>query len=119
MAAAGAALRHGDVELVADRLQQFGDRQLGVEDVGHMAACGDLLQEAAAHRGLAGADVAGEQHKAAAGATRSAARTGHAVQQVRQRLPVALAHEEVTRVGRDGKRVLASDRSGARTWGRA
>ena len=103
---AGGGLRHRDVELLADRLQQLRHRQLGVEDVGHMAAFGDLLQEAAAHGGLAGADVAGEQHEAAARAAHAAAGGGHAVQQVRQGLAVALAHEEVTRVGRDGKRVL-------------
>jgi hypothetical protein len=98
--------RHGDVELLADRLQQLRHRQLGVEDVGHMAAFGDLLQEAAAHRGLAGADVAGQQDEAAARAAHRAAGGRHAVQQVRQRLAVALAHEEVPRVRRDGERVL-------------
>ena len=95
-----------DVELLADRLQQLGDGELGVEDVGHMAAGRNLLQEAAADGGLAGADVAGEQHKAAAGTACVMARAGHAIQQVRQRLPVALAHEQVARVGRDRKRVL-------------
>jgi hypothetical protein len=98
--------RHRNVELLAHRLQQLRHRQLGVEDVGHMAACGDLLQEAAAHRGLAGADVAGQQHEAATRAAHRAAGGGHAVQQVRQRLAVALAHEEVPRVRRDGERVL-------------
>jgi hypothetical protein len=40
----------------------------------------------------------GQQHEAAAAAD--------AVQQVRQRLAVALAHEQVARVGRDGERLL-------------
>ena len=62
--------------------------------------------EAAAHRGLAGADVAGQQDEAAARAAHRAAGGRHAVQQVRQRLAVALAHEEVPRVRRDGERVL-------------
>ena len=63
-----------------------------------MQRSGSLLEEAAAHRGLAGADLAGEQHEAAAAA--------HAVQQVRQRLAVALAHEEVARIRRDRERPL-------------
>ncbi len=58
--------RDGYMELFTDRLQQFGDRELGVEDVGHMATGWNLLQKAAANRGLASADVAGQQHKAAA-----------------------------------------------------
>ncbi len=98
--------RRRDVELLANRLQQFGDGELGVEDIGHMAAGGNLLQKAAADGGFAGADVAREQHKAAARAAGRLVRAGHAVQQVRQRLAVALAHEQVTRVRRDGKRVL-------------
>jgi len=84
---------HLDAELLAHRLQQLQHRELGVEDVGDVAALGHLLEEAAAHRGLAGADFAGQQHEAAAAA--------HAVQQVGQRLAVALAHEQVARVGRD------------------
>ena len=63
-------IRQGDVKLFADRLQQLADGQLGVEDVGHMAASGNLLQEAAADGGLAGADVAGQQHETATRAAR-------------------------------------------------
>ena len=80
-----------------------------------MAAGGNLLQKAAANRGLSGADVAGEQHKAPAGAAGRAVRCGHAcdarhacdaIKQMGQRLPVALAHEKIARIGRDGKRIL-------------
>ena len=102
--------RQRDVELFADGLQQFGDGELGVEDVGHMAALRDLLKEAAADGGLAGANVTCEQHKApartAAYATVGPVGPSHAVQQVRQRLAVALAHEEVAWVRGNGERVL-------------
>ena len=87
-----------DPELVADRLDQLGDGELGVEDVGDVAALGDLLEKAAADGGLAGADLAREQDEAAAAAD--------AVQQVRQRLAVALAHVEIARVGGEGERLL-------------
>ena len=99
----------GDVELLADRLQQLADRQPGVEDVGHAAAGRNLLQKAAADGGFAGADVARQQHKATTRAARAAgpgAGRGHAVQQVCQRLTVALTHEQKTRIGRNGERVL-------------
>ena len=96
-AGAGFALRQLDVKLVADRLQQLGDGQLGVEDVGDVAVLRDLLQEAAAHRGLARADFAGEQHEPTPAT--------QAIQQMGERLPVALAHEKVARVGRDRERL--------------
>ena len=91
-------LRRRDPELLADRLQQLGDRELRVEDVGDVAALGDLLEEAAADGRLAGADLAREQHEAATSAD--------AVEQVRERLAVALAHEEVARVRRERERLL-------------
>ncbi len=86
-------LRCRNAELLADRLQQLDHRELGVEDVRDVGAARDLLEEAAAHGGLAGADLAAEQHEAAAAV--------HAVQQVRERLAVALAHEQVARVRGD------------------
>ncbi len=48
--------RRLDVKFLADGLQQLGHRQLRVEDVGHIAAARDLLEEAAADGGLACAD---------------------------------------------------------------
>ena len=93
VAPGGRAAARRRAELVADRLQQLGHREPRVEDVGHRAVRRDLLQEAAADGGLAGADLAGEQHEAATAA--------HAVEQVRQGLAVALAHEEKARVGSD------------------
>jgi len=85
--------------------QQLRHRELRVEDVSDVALRRNLFQEAAAHRGLAGADLAGEQHEAAARI--------QAVQQVGQGFAMALAHEEVARVGRDGKRrVFESEERG-------
>ena len=93
-----AAVLVGHVELIADRLQQLDDRQLRVEDVRDIAAPRHLFEEAAADGGLAGADLAREQHEAAAPV--------HAVQQVGERLAVALAHEQVARIGRDRERLV-------------
>ena len=77
-----------------------------------MASGGNLLQKAAANGGLAGADVAGEQHKAPARAAGRTVRSGpaadacDAVEQMGQRLAVALTHEKIARIRRDGKRIL-------------
>ena len=88
--------RAGDAEFNADGREQFLDRQLGIEDVGHIAGCRDLLEQAAAYRGLARTHFAGEQHEAAVAI--------HAIEQMRQRLLVALAHVEIARVRRDRER---------------
>ena len=93
---AGNIWRHGDAELLADRQQQFLDGQFRIENVGKLAIVRDLLHEAAAHGGLAGADFPRQQHETAAAA--------HAVQQMRERLTVALAHEQVAGIGSDRKR---------------
>ncbi len=94
----------GDAELVANGTQQLGHRELGIEDVGHVAVRGHLLQEAAAHGGLAGAYLAREQHEAAARI--------QPVEQMRQGLAVPFAHEQVARVGGDGKRRLCKAEEG-------
>ena len=83
------------VEFLADGLQQLRHGQLRVEDVGHMAAWWHLLQKAATHRRLAGTDFPGQQHEAAA--------SFHAIQQVRQGLAVAVAHEQIAWIGGDRK----------------
>ena len=98
-----ACTRGLNVKLFTHRLQQFGDGQFGIEDIGHMAAGGDLLQETAANSGFAGSNVAGQQHKSTARHPPAAA---HAIQEVRQGFPVALAHEQIAWVRCDGKRVL-------------
>ena len=89
---------HGGVELVADGLQQLKHGELGVEDVGDVAVRRDLLQEAAADGGLAGPDLARQQHEAATSV--------QPIQQMGQRLAVALTHEQVMRVRRDRERRL-------------
>jgi hypothetical protein len=94
----------GDAEFLAHRLQQFHRRQLGVVDIGHAVAGRDLLQEAAADGGLAGADLAGQQHEAAAAL--------QPVQQVRQRLAVPRAQVQEARVGRDRERLLLQAEEG-------
>ncbi|MOA32369.1 hypothetical protein D3C78_1535830 [compost metagenome] len=81
------------MQLVAQGAQQFEGGQLGVEDEGDVAVRRHLFQQAAADGGLAGADLAGEQDEAAVDL--------QAVQQVRQRFPMPLAHEQVARIGRD------------------
>jgi hypothetical protein len=103
------ALQRRQAELAEQRLQQLQRTELRVEDVGHHAAGRQLLEKAARDGGLAGADLAGEQHEAAAAA--------HAVQQMRQRLAVALAHEQEVGVGRERKR-LASESEVRRVHGR-
>ena len=89
---------HGQTEFIAHRLQQFGLAEPGVEDVSHLAARRQLLEETATDGGLARADLARQQHEATS--------TAHAVEQMRQRLTVALAHVEVTRIGCDRERRL-------------
>ena len=86
-----------DAELLADGLQQLQRRQQRVVEVGDAAALGHLLEEAAAHRRLAGADAAGQQHEAAAAL--------QAVEQVCQRLAVALAQVQEARIGCDRERL--------------
>ena len=107
-------VRHA--KFVANGAQQLAHRELGVEDVGHIAVRRNLLQKATAHRGLARPHLARQQHKTAARI--------QAVQQVRQRLAVPLAHEQVAGVGGNGeRRVLKAEERGvhapedtARPW---
>ncbi len=95
---AGGSLRVVDVQLVADGGHQFGAVQLGVEDQGHVDQVGNLLEEASAQGGFAGAHLAGDLNEPP--------HLAHAVQKVRQGLPVLLAQEKKARVGRQGKRLF-------------
>ncbi len=81
-----------DAQLVADRGQQFHGIEGRIEDDGNVGIIRQLFQQAAVDRGLAGAHFTGEQDEAAAGA--------HPIQQMRQGVPVAGAHEQVARVDR-------------------
>ena len=88
-----AGVVHRYLELVADGLEEIGDRQLRVEDVGHPTMLGHLLQETSADGGLASADFAAEQDEPTA--------APDAIEKMCESLPVALTHEEVVRVGSD------------------
>src|SRR5512135_462483 len=89
----GRAGRIGDLKFGADAGEQLFDRQLGIEEIGDIARLRNLLEQAAADRGFARADLAGKQHEPAVAAD--------AVEQMRKRLLVAFAHVQVARVGRE------------------
>ncbi len=86
-------VRHADAELLADREEQLGRRHARIEDERDLGVFRDLRQERAHERGLAGADLPGELHEAAGFVD--------AVQQMRERLGVPLAEEQVARIGSD------------------
>ena len=86
----------GDAELHADGREQFLHRELGIEDVGDVTAFRNLLEQAARDRGLAGADFPGEQYEPAFATD--------PIEQMRQRILVALAQLEIARRWRDGER---------------
>jgi hypothetical protein len=93
------ALADSNAEFVTDRSQKFDHRLFRIEDVRDIAVCRNLLQEEAAYRRLACTDLAGQEHEPATAI--------QAVQKVRQRLPMPLAHEEVARVRCDREGNLA------------
>ena len=71
----------------------------GIEDHRDVGMTRHALEQRAHDRGLAGADFAGELNEAAG--------LVDAVQQVRERLRMPLAHEEVARIGSDRERLFA------------
>ena len=83
---------------MADGGQQLLLGQGRVEDERDVGIAGQLFHQTAADGGLAGAHLAGQQHKTAT--------LAQAERQVRQRLAVAITHVEKLRVRRDGKRIL-------------
>ena len=87
------AFRPGDPELVADGGEQLLGAERRVQDDGGAGARRQLLEKAAADRGLARADLAGELHESPLAA--------HAVEQVRERLAVLRAQVQKARVGRE------------------
>ena len=89
------ALRIVDAELVTDTGQQFQGVQRRVQDDRNVGVLGQLLKQAAVDGGFARANLASEQYEAPARA--------HAIQQVRQRVAVACAHEQVAWIHRDGE----------------
>jgi hypothetical protein len=90
-----------DVQLARDRLEQLHRVEQRVEDQRDARVRGQLLEQQPADRRLARADLAGELHEAAAAAL------ADAEQQVRERVPVALAQEDEARIRGDGERRLA------------
>ena len=87
-----------DVELLEDHGQEFRGRELRVEHERNIGLFGHALQQAANECRLAGADLAREHDEAVA--------LRDAVDQVRERLRVTLAHEEIARVRRDRERTF-------------
>ena len=82
-----------NAEFFADSLEKFGRRELRIEhncDVG--IARHAIEQQRPTQGGLAGSDFAGQLNESAT--------FGHTVHKVRQRLAMALAHEQVTRIWR-------------------
>jgi hypothetical protein len=92
---AGAGPRRRDAEFLADGRQELHGGQPRIEDEGYVAVLRDLLQQAAADRGLARADLASEQDEAAFAID--------AVEEMGQSLPVPIAHVEITGIGGNGK----------------
>ncbi len=96
--AAGRALRHLHVQLVADREQELGRGDARVQDQRHVAVRRQLPEQAAQHRRLAGSDLAGQLDEAAG--------LAEAVGEVGKGLRVPLAEVEIARVRRDRERLL-------------
>ena len=80
-------------EVVEDGADQLDVREVGVEDERALHVGGQLAQEGAAERGLAGAHVADEGHEALL--------AGDAVEEAGQDLVMALRAEQEARVGRE------------------
>ena len=87
------ARRVRNAEFVADGGQQLLRAELGIEDIRCRAAFRSLLQETATDRGLARPHLAREQYEAATAI--------EPVEQMRQRLPMALAQKEIARIRGD------------------
>ncbi len=83
------------MKFITDCAQQINDGQFRIEDIRDIAVGGNLLQEAAADGCLASPDFTRQQHEAATAVD--------AIQQVRERLAVTLAHVNIARVGGDRK----------------
>ena len=96
--AADGVVGHADAELLADGQQELGGGDARVEDQRDFGVLRDLREQRADGGGLAGADLAGELDEAAG--------LADAVNEVRKRLRMALAQEEIARVGGDGERLF-------------
>ena len=103
---AAPVVRDLDVQFLADRGEEFDDGQLRVEHDGDIGVIRQAIQEQRPHeRRLAGADLARELDETAT--------LGDPVYEVRQRLSVTLAQEQVTRIRRYRKRFFVeSEKTG-------
>ncbi len=88
-----------ELELLENRREKYGSRDLGIQYQRDIGLLGQLLEERSHERRLARADLARELDEAAA--------VRNTVDQVRQRVGMALAQIEVARIGRDRKRLLS------------
>ena len=96
--AAARGVRHRDPQLFADGEQELGHGDARVEDQRDLHAVRLAREQRTHQRGLAGTHLARELDEAA--------RLADAVDEMRERLGVAGAREEIARVGRDGERRL-------------
>src|SRR5690606_19159832 len=93
-----AAGRDRHSQLVEDVLDELARRQLRIQDQRDLGLLGELLEDAADQRRLAGADLAGQLDEAAA--------LGDTVDQMRERIRMAAAQEEIPRIRRDRERLF-------------
>jgi len=95
------AIGFGDLQtqLLADGLQKLDGRDPRIEYDRHVRMMRHAGQQGAHHRSLAGAHLAGELDEPAGFVD--------AVQQMRERLGVALAQIEIARIRRDGEGLFA------------
>ena len=98
LGAAASRLGNRHVQFLADREQELGRRDAGVQDQRDVRVARQLLEQAADHGGLARADLARELDEPA--------RLVDAVQQVRERLGMPLAEVQVAGVRRDRERLF-------------
>jgi hypothetical protein len=87
-----------DAQLIAGGGQQLHRVKGGVENNRDIGVVGQLLQQAAVEGGLTRTHLAGQQDETPTGA--------HAIEQVRQGVPVTGAHEQVAGVYRYRERGL-------------
>ena len=87
-----------DPQFVTDGGQKFADLQSGVEDQGDLDILRQLLQQATADQGLAGADLPRQQDETSI-ATQGEEKMGHG-------LPVGRTQVEIVRIGGNGKWII-------------
>jgi cobalamin biosynthesis Mg chelatase CobN len=94
----GTFRRQSAAELLGDRLQEFQRRELWAQDQRDLGFLGKLLQQTADQGGLTCSHLARQLYEPAA--------LRYAVDEVRERVRVARAHIQVTRIRSDRERLL-------------